>query len=54
MGPGSVFLDDVWCGEVPLKEVFSVLYDITCDKDEHFADHLVVVSGSYQWDVSFF
>jgi hypothetical protein len=34
--------------------VFPVLYDIACDKDAHVADHLVVVSGSYQWDVSFF
>jgi len=46
--------DDVWCGKVPLKEAFPVLYDIACDKDAHVADHLVVVSGSYQWDVSFF
>jgi hypothetical protein len=44
----------VWCGEVPLKEAFPVLYDIARDKDALVADHLVVVSGSYQWDVSFF
>jgi hypothetical protein len=56
LGNGSRirFWDDVWCGEVPLKEAFPVLYDIACDKDAHVADHLVVVSGSYQWDVSFF
>jgi hypothetical protein len=39
---------------MPLKEAFPVLYDIACDKDAHVADHLVVVSGSYQWDASFF
>jgi hypothetical protein len=44
----------VWCGDVPLKEAFPVLYDIARDKDALVADHLVVVSGSYQWDVSFF
>jgi hypothetical protein len=42
------------CGEMPLKDAFSVLYDIARDKDAHVADHLVVVNGSYQWDVSFF
>jgi hypothetical protein len=42
------------CGEMPLKEAFPVLYDIAREKDAHVADHLVVVSGSYQWDVSFF
>jgi hypothetical protein len=44
----------VWCGEVPLKEAFPVLYDIARDKDALVADHLVVESESYQWDVSFF
>jgi len=39
---------------MPLKEAFPVLYDIAREKDAHVADHLVVVSGSYQWDVSFF
>jgi hypothetical protein len=37
-----------------LKEAFPVLYDIACVKDALVADHLVVVSGSYQWDVRFF
>jgi hypothetical protein len=56
LGNGSRvrFWDDVWCGEVPLKDAFPVLYDIACDKDAHVADHLVVVSGVYQWDISFF
>jgi len=39
---------------MPLKEAFPVLYDIARDKDAHVADHLVEVSRSYQWDVSFF
>jgi hypothetical protein len=44
----------VWCGEMPLKEAFPVLCDIIFHKDAHVADHLVVVSGSYLWDASFF
>jgi hypothetical protein len=56
LGNGSRirFWDDVWCGEVSLKEAFLVLYDITLDKDAPVADHLIVGSGSYQSDVSFF
>jgi hypothetical protein len=56
LGNGSRirFWDDVWCGEMSLKEAFPVLYDIACAKDTLVADHLVVVSGSYQWDVRFF
>jgi hypothetical protein len=54
IGSRIQFWDDVWCGEMPRKEVFPVLYDIAPDKDAHVANHLVVVSGSYQWDVSFF
>jgi hypothetical protein len=56
LGNGSRirFWDNVWCGKVPLKVAFPVLYDIACDKDALVADHLVVGSGSYQWDVRFF
>jgi len=56
LGIGSriQFWDYMWCGEIPLKKAFSVLYDIARDKDAHVADHLVMVNGSYQWDVNFF
>jgi hypothetical protein len=47
------FWDDVWCGELALKEAFPVLYGIACDKDACVAAHLDVSSGSLQWDVSF-
>jgi hypothetical protein len=50
LGNGSRirFWDNVWCGEMPLKEAFPVLYDIARDKDALVADHSVLVSGSYQ------
>lgn len=56
LGNGSSirFWDNVWCGEMTLKEAFPVLYDIACDKDALIATHLVLKSESYQWDVSFF
>jgi hypothetical protein len=44
---------DVWCGEMPLKEAFPGLYDIACDKNSFVAAHLILKSGSFQWDVRF-
>jgi len=49
LGNGSRirFWDDVWCGEMPLKEAFPVLYDIALDKDALVASHLVLENKSY-------
>jgi hypothetical protein len=47
------FWDDVWCRWMSLKEAFPVLYGIARDKDVLVAAHLVLESGSFQWDVSF-
>jgi hypothetical protein len=47
------FWDDVWCGEMSLKEAFPVLYGIARDKDALIAAHLISESGSFKWDVSF-
>jgi hypothetical protein len=47
------FWDDVWCGEMPLKEAFPSLYDIDCDKNSLVAVHLILESGSFQCDVKF-
>jgi hypothetical protein len=43
----------VWCGEMPHKEAFSGLYDIACDKNSFIEAHLILESGSFQWDVKF-
>jgi hypothetical protein len=55
LGNGSRirFWDDVWCGEMPLKEAFPFLYGIACDKNAPVAANLVSESGSIKWDVSF-
>jgi len=36
-GSRTRFWDDVWCGELPLKEPFPVLYGIACDKNAPFS-----------------
>jgi hypothetical protein len=49
------FAFETMCGVVrcPLRKL-SQFCMTARGKDAHVADHLVVVSGSYQWDVSFF
>jgi hypothetical protein len=47
------FLDDVWYGEMALKEAFTDLYSIICVKDAFLAIHLDLSSGSLKWNVSF-
>jgi hypothetical protein len=55
LGNGSKirFWDDVWCGEMTIKEAFPVLYGIAREKDAFVAAHLNSSNGSLQWDVSF-
>jgi len=55
LGDGSRirFWDDVWCGEMPLKEAFPGLYDIACDKNSLVAAHLILENESFQRDVKF-
>jgi hypothetical protein len=42
------FWDDVWCGELALKEAFLVLYGFVRDKDACVVAHLDSSSGSLQ------
>ena len=54
-GDGSKirFWEDVWCGEVTLKDAFLVLYNIASIKDASIADNVDRSSGSTKWNVSF-
>jgi hypothetical protein len=55
LGNGSRirFWDDLWVGEMPLKEAFPGLYDIACDKSSLVAEHLSLEYDPFQWDVRF-
>jgi hypothetical protein len=55
LGNGSKisFWDDLWCGDLPLRVAFPVLYDIACEKHALVADYLDLSSGSPHWDVTF-
>jgi hypothetical protein len=55
LGNGSRirFWDDLWVGEMPLKEAFPGLYDIACDKSSLVAEHLSLEYEPFQWDVRF-
>jgi hypothetical protein len=53
LGDRIRFQDDVWCGEMPLKEAFPGLYDIACDKNSLVAAHLILENESFQRDVKF-
>jgi hypothetical protein len=49
LGDGAMirFWDDVWCGEMSLKEAFPILYGIARDKNVLVAAHLVSKNGSF-------
>jgi hypothetical protein len=55
VGNGSriSFWDDLWVGEMPLKDAFPGLYDIVCDKSSLVAEHLSLEYEPFQWDVRF-
>jgi hypothetical protein len=55
-GDGSKirFWDDVWCGEVILKEAFLGLYNIASAKDASIVDNMDFTGGTLQWNVSCF
>ena len=41
------------CGELPLKEVFPLLYSIAWNKEAFVAEHLCWQNGFVHWDVLF-
>jgi hypothetical protein len=53
MAPGLVSGNDMWCGNLALKEAFPMLYGIACAKDTSVEEFLEISGGSIQWNVSF-
>jgi hypothetical protein len=55
-GNGSqvLFWLDVWCGELPLKIAFPVLFNIVCAKEAWVDENMVIVNGAIHWNVMFF
>jgi hypothetical protein len=43
----------VWCGEVSLKAIFPVLYNIASMKDAPVATNMDYSSGTLQWNINF-
>jgi hypothetical protein len=54
-GDGSriSFWGEVWCGNLPLLELFPGLYGLASNKEASIADNLELVSGYRQWNISF-
>ena len=55
MGDGSSVRvwHDLWCGELPLKEISPKLYVISCNRDASVIELLSFSGDSYHWNVSF-
>lgn len=47
------FWYDMWCGDMILKDAFSILFGIACAKDAVVTTHLDLCGGSNQGNVSF-
>jgi hypothetical protein len=55
VGNGSKvsFWQDVWCGVLPFKGVYSKLFSIANLKDASEVDHLQFSNGCPRWNVNF-
>lgn len=55
MGDGSSvrFWHDLWCGELPLKEISPELYAISRNRDASVIELLSFLGDSYHWNVNF-
>jgi hypothetical protein len=55
VGNGSriLFWHDVWCGELPLKNVFLALFTIACAKEAWVEENMAIVNGAIHWNVMF-
>jgi hypothetical protein len=47
------FWHDLWCGDMTLKDAFSALFGIACDKDALVEAHIEFSGGAIQWNVTF-
>ena len=47
VGNGShvSFWHDVWCGEMPLKNVFPALFTIACAKEARVEENMGIING---------
>ena len=44
---------DVWCGELPLKDMFPEFYSITRDKEAFVAKHMRIHNDKIHWEMDF-
>ena len=43
----------MWCGELPLKNVFPTLFTIACAKEAWVEENMAIVDGAIHWNVMF-
>ncbi len=53
MGDRIRFWHDHWCGSVPLKTLFPVLFSCSASRDASIASSLSGVSGDRTWNITF-
>jgi hypothetical protein len=52
-GSRTRFWSDVWCGGLPLKDMFLEFYSITWDKEAFVAKHLRIRNDKIHWEMDF-
>jgi hypothetical protein len=52
-GSRTRFWIDVWCGGLPLKDMFPKFYSITRDKEAFVAKHMRIHNDKIQWEMDF-
>jgi hypothetical protein len=43
----------VWCGEIPLKNLFPELFTISCGKDAWVEENMQTQNGNILWNIMF-
>jgi len=52
-GVRTKFWNDLWCGDMVMKEVFPVLFGIASAKDASVVKNMEILDGSTQWNMNF-